>query len=359
MNLDKFCVLLFVVFAPLTGISQGEASYVRVIFKAPSGSSIDGIKFNITAYAAGQIDEAIETKPWFIKGSEALVLFEKRTLDRTIYFRVVVSSDDWRVVEPEMKYYKHDYDPTYSVPNTRLPFECRLKQVPKESNEVVRLRKLLAEAQETAEATKKNLEAANSREAKNVLEIGRMRTVIDSLEIAIAETSKKLKLQERTEYYASIASGLSEFKERLLNLSQVLKPSTVKDAFLYDSTRNTMTKASQLYGVARDELAITRQSNVARVRSYWPDNGRNPSIADELDSLYALALISINREILVEQVNDRIYRNINASGTGRIPRVVAQKKSVKIMRNVKPKLDQLIARFVNESDRILATLGEI
>lgn len=372
MSVSRLFVLLCAALIPLRSTSQSEVAHVRIIFQSTASARMDGIRFEVEAYAAGAMEQRLDTRFGFIEANEGKVTFAKGTIDDAGYLKVKVTVLNWQVdgtdgvkVGNGVKddkvgvYYKPGYDPSANEPNTTVPLECRLIQIKTESDEIVRLRTLLAETQDMAEAARRALQEATSREASNVRQIERMGRVIDSLEITTEQISSRLKQQERTEYYAAIASGLTDFKERLLNLRQVLKPSTVRDAFLYDSTRKNMTRMIQLYAVARDELAITRHSNVARVKSYWPDNGPDPPIADRLDSLYTLALTSINQKILLEQVNDKILSNINASGTGRIPRVTAQRRSVKVMKEIEPRLDRLIGQFVMDSDKILASLKEI
>lgn len=155
---------------------------------------------------------------------------------------------------------------------------------------------------------------------------------------SLRQTAGQLTLLEsfiRQNVKANLLVGFDKYLDDLRNLNQFLQKDNVRDAFLYEQTREQLFTLVTAYNESRVNLVKNKTSYLGDVNRYW-----GPECRSMLAAIYVASMTRINEEVLANKFNAEVLNQISLAGKQEKPRLVAQRHAVKSAVLIQGELDR-------------------
>jgi hypothetical protein len=179
----------------------------------------------------------------------------------------------------------------------------------------------------------------------------------DSLvaKLALVENEKKLAESKQIGILDTIKSNLRDniltsldtYLDDLKNLDQFITPKNIKDSFIYSRTRAKLEQLVDKYNDSRAFIAKVEGSYLSGVQEYW-----GPTQRIILSDVYTFALVDINKDILVDQLNMKVIERIDAVVKQEQPRMLLQPKAVRAAKEIDSILSHKLVVFLEKTETL-------
>ncbi len=273
---------------------------------------------------------------------EFQVMLEREFLKKIRKFKLEVDNE-WKIIDPK----DGEEDPRGEVDGEMflIKFKCeKIEGTPVNlTQENKRLSQQIKLFTDTVSLLKNQIQISeryrDSLIAKLAL-VENNKKLVESKQIALLDTIK-------TNLRDKILTSLGVYIDDLKNLDQFIKPKNVKDAFLFQQTRNELERLVDTYNDSRANLAKIQSAYLAGVQDYWGGKQR-----DMLADVYNYALVEINEEILTNEFNIKVIERIDASTKQHKPRIVMQPKAVQASKEIDINLKNKLIVFLEKAKNI-------
>ncbi|MBC8082589.1 MAG: hypothetical protein H7Z21_05200 [Hymenobacter sp.] len=178
----------------------------------------------------------------------------------------------------------------------------------------------------------------------------RNKQIRDSLQQTAADLNR-LDSFIRQNVKANLLVGFDKYLDDLRNLNQFLRKDKIRDAFLYEQTREQLFGLVTAYNESRVGLVKNKTSYLGDVNKYW-----GPECRNMLDAIYVASMTRINEEVLANKFNAEVLNQISLAVKQEKPRLVAQRHAVKSAVLIQGELTRELAALTQAMGALQARL---
>ena len=326
----------------LLGVLLGPAYSQTIVFQgqlldAEKGEIFEQLHVVMTYQKVGDWEVATSAQGFQQTDNRGFFTFvlpedEFRDIDRFTFF---ISESDWKIVTPEEG---------RCIPLAfASPGKLRVQTLKCKRTEQSRLEE---EVKALKAFSNKLVQTIAALQQRSDNDSGRLTYLKDSLESLIANQAAlvdTIKISTKREIF----TGLDTYVDHLKNLHQVIKPAYIRDAFIFPGAQQHLQNLIAAYNDARASLAQSQTDHIARVGELWGDKQR-----EMLAEVYAQALTTINRDILVEKFNKQVIESLDAVAKQKKSRLVARPRAVKYTKAINQELEKELAKLVDDVEDV-------
>ncbi len=251
--------------------------------------------------------------------------------------KFTIENNNWRIASPK----NGEDDPKGEVSDGilytyEITGELILQTSEKGKREIIKLNNENKALKDDNASLKNQLtESSKNKDANNEL-ANQLREKLQKNEIALRQLDV-LRDSLKKNLHSAVFTSLNTYVEDLKNLNQKITPSNIRDAFIFEGTRNELAKRMGNYNESRELLTKLHDTYTAQVGNVWSKKEQS-----RLSLVYDFILRDIHLNLLATRFNSDIIGNIDAFTKQMTPRLLAQRKAVKAAKELEATLNPKI-----------------